>query len=146
MVKNTTISNKQITKHGFCFAEITPYGLACGYVQKVENKSETRRLTLRKEANVYHVVYSDTERIPRESNGNHYVNWATFETLKEARQAFNSFLSTMATYYDVIGNYDGKWEVVTCEPCLLMALDTAKAYRLNEPGVAFGVRRIKDND
>ena len=60
--------------------ELTSYGLSCGYIQKHENLMQT--ITLWKEGGVYHV---------RRHNHMHNkrVMWDTFDTLTEARKAYN---------------------------------------------------------
>ena len=60
--------------------ELTPYGLACGYIQRYERLQQS--ITLWREGGVYHV---------RRHNHFHNkrVNWETFERLTDARKCYN---------------------------------------------------------
>lgn len=62
--------------------ELTPYGLACGYVQKYEHLKQS--VTLWREGGVYHV---------RRHNHLHNkrVFWDTFEKLTDARKVYNKY-------------------------------------------------------
>lgn len=65
---------------------LTPYGLACGYIEKKEKQSPTGETliwkTLYREHNVYHVTrfdFTTKERI-----------WQTFDKLTPARKLYKS--------------------------------------------------------
>jgi hypothetical protein len=81
-----------------------------------------------------------------------YQVWRTFPDLKTAREVFNNLLRyALPVWFDILGHYgerhsNGKpvWEVVTCEPSRLMAQETLKAYRDNEPGTSFKIREFKE--
>ena len=73
------------TKEGW----LTPYGLACGYIEKENAKHESDiEVTLYKEHTVYHVrvhgLSSMRDRIVR--------IWVSFDTLTEARKHFKTLV------------------------------------------------------
>lgn len=154
-----------VTRHGFTFQELNAYALCCGYIQRVTN-GNTRTLELWHESDHYHVRYSDYDRKPvgRETKSEYvrdisqnplsgfYQVWRTFPDLKTAREVFNNLLRyALPVWFDILGHYgerhsNGKpvWEVVTCEPSRLMAQESLKTYRDNEPGTSFKIRQFKE--
>lgn len=160
--RQNSTKRRYVTRHGFGFYELNAYSLFCGYIQRVENGS-TRTLELWHESDHYHVRYSDYDRKPvgREANlpyvhsvgdSGFYQVWRTFPDLKTAREVFNNLLRyALPVYFDVLGHYgeshkNGKpvWEVLTCESSRLMAQETVKTYRENEPGISFKIREYKE--
>jgi hypothetical protein len=61
--------------------EVTAYGFACGYDQRVGSDNSVPRATLLKEG-CYHLRGFD-------ANGNHF--WDSFDYLADARRAFAKF-------------------------------------------------------
>lgn len=48
-----------------------------------------------------------------------------------------------ATWYEVQGKYNGRWEMVTADDTREEADEDKKIYDANEPGTLFRVRRVR---
>jgi hypothetical protein len=48
-----------------------------------------------------------------------------------------------ATWFEVQGKYNGRWEMVTADDTREEALEDLDTYNENEPGTLFRVRRVR---
>lgn len=71
--KNNPHKEKFYTKNGW----LSPYAMACGYIECMEI-ADNIRLTLERDSACYHV----------KASGRHIRIWESFDTLTQARQYF----------------------------------------------------------
>ncbi len=45
--------------------------------------------------------------------------------------------------FDIEGFYEGQWELVCCDATREEALENLQAYRINEPGTLFRIRKVR---
>ena len=149
-------ASRQIRRFKFTFRELNARALQSGHVQRVTN-GPTRTLELFHKDDAYWMRYTDTDRVPmgRELQDSHITlesDPQRFQllirysggSLASARIMFNYVLcSSLARWYDILGNYGFSMEVVTCEPSYWMAQSTLNEYRSNEPGTLFVMRPIR---
>jgi hypothetical protein len=75
------MTDKFKTKQGY----LTPYALACGYIEQTE--IEGKRVTLWADGGAYHVRNHDF-------NSHSRVFWKTYERLTNARKAYRQAIKT----------------------------------------------------